>query len=78
MGFIEDIEEILGHTPEQKRMLLFLGHHARQDCQPGHEVYERTEKIDGGKQNQTVDLTDQIYFEVNKNDKFDALSGLST
>ena len=31
-------------------------------------------KLMVGKQNQTVDLTDQIYFEVNKNDKFDALS----
>ncbi len=74
MGFIEDIEEILGHTPEQKRMLLFSATMPDRIVNLAMRFMKDPKKLMVGKQNQTVDLTDQIYFEVNKNDKFDALT----
>ncbi|MEB2309978.1 MAG: DEAD/DEAH box helicase [Candidatus Brocadiaceae bacterium] len=73
MGFIDDVEEIIRNTGEQRRMLLFSA------TMPGKiisiaEKYMRNYEMVGVKKEQlTTSLTDQIYFEVAPSDKFDAL-----
>ena len=73
MGFIEDIEEIMEHTNESKRTLLFSA------TMPGR-IKELAKKYMAGyellaaKNTQlTTNLTEQIYFEVKASDKFEAL-----
>ena len=75
MGFVEDIEEILCRTPREKRMLMFSATMpepilkiAEQFMRPDYEIV-RTES-----EHLAVDLTDQVYFEVRREDKLEALS----
>jgi len=74
MGFVEDIEEILECTNADKKMLFFSATMPRQILtlaksfmREGHEV------VAVKKQDMTSNLTDQMYFELNRNDKFEAL-----
>ena len=76
MGFIEDIEFILGHTPNEKRTLLFSA------TMPGpirvlaKKYMKETVSLKVESENLTTDLTRQIYFEVARDDKFEALCQL--
>ncbi|MDY0253943.1 MAG: DEAD/DEAH box helicase [Tenuifilaceae bacterium] len=74
MGFIEDIEAILSHTPEQKRMLLFSATMPDRIVKLASKFMKSPKKLTVGSQTRTTDLADQIYFEVRKADKFDALT----
>ena len=72
MGFVEDIELILQHTPPLKRVLLFsatmpdsIKRLAEKYMGPYTHVRTKTAL--------TGNLTDQIYFEVAQRDKFEAL-----
>lgn len=73
MGFIEDIELILEKTNDDKKMLFFsatipksiLG--IAKKFMPEHKIL----KVD--KKELTTNLTEQLYFEVRKEDKFEAL-----
>jgi len=72
MGFVEDIEKIFGYTPKEKRVMLFSA------TMPGRikslaGKYMGDYKHVKTKAKLTTDLTDQIYFEVNSRDKFEAL-----
>ncbi|MGD9487320.1 MAG: DEAD/DEAH box helicase [Calditrichaceae bacterium] len=73
MGFIDDIEKILQSTPQEKRVLLFSA------TMPA-PIKKLAEKYMGKythvktKTELTTKLTDQIYFEVSRQDKFEALS----
>ncbi len=72
MGFIDDIKEIFEKTPKEKRVLLF-------SATMPNEVKKLGEKYMGDYQHLktktklTTNLTDQIYFEVKRADKFEAL-----
>ena len=77
MGFIEEIESILAHTPREKRMLMFSATMpepilkiAEKFMRPGYGIV-RTEP-----ERLAVDLTDQIYYEVRREDRLEALSRL--
>jgi ATP-dependent RNA helicase DeaD len=72
MGFIEDIESILEHTPSEKRVMLFsatmparIRNLAERYMGPYEQVRTKTTL--------TTSLTDQIYFQVANQDKFEAL-----
>lgn len=73
MGFIEDIESILEATNEDKKMLFFSATLPKdilkvaKKFMPGY----KTLKVD--KKTATTSLTDQIYYEVSNDDKFEAL-----
>lgn len=74
MGFIEDVEEILSHTGEGRRTLLFSATMPRKIADLA-ENFMRDVKILKVESNfVTTELTDQIYFEVRESDKFDALT----
>ena len=74
MGFIEDVEEILSSTNEQRTTLLFSATMPREIVAVARKYMKGYELIKTETEQLTVDLTDQIYFEVPGRDKFEALS----
>ena len=74
MGFIDDIELILSHTPTQKRMLLFSATMPDRIVKLASRFMKDPKKLAAGSQHRATDLADQIYFEVRRPDKFDALT----
>jgi ATP-dependent RNA helicase DeaD len=73
MGFIEDIEKILSTTNADKRMLLFSATMPAKIVKLAQKFMGEFTEIKVSPKTLTVDLTDQIYFEVNSSDKFEAL-----
>jgi len=73
MGFIEDIELILSKTPAEKRVLLFSATMPQRIVQLAKKFMGEYEVIKVPTKQLTVNLTDQIYFEVRTSDKFEAL-----
>ncbi|MHC1705175.1 MAG: DEAD/DEAH box helicase [Tenuifilaceae bacterium] len=74
MGFIDDIEAILNHTPKEKRTLLFSATMPDRIAKLSKKYMVNTKKIEVDRSQPTTSLTDQIYFEVRDADKFDALT----
>ncbi len=74
MGFIEDIENILSFANEERQMLLFSATMPKEVLSIARKFMGDYEFVKVKKQQLTTNLTDQIYFEVNRNDKFEALS----
>jgi ATP-dependent RNA helicase DeaD len=73
MGFIEDIEEIFKHTPDERRVMLFSATIPDRIAHLAKKYMRDIEHIKVEDQ-LTTDLTDQIYFEVSQADRFDALT----
>jgi len=74
MGFREDIENILSHANEDRQMLLFSATMPPEILAIAKRFMGDYDIVRVKKQQLTTNLTDQIYFEVNRNDKFEALS----
>lgn len=74
MGFIEDIEAIMEHTPKEKRTLLFSATMPDRIVKLAKRYMKQPKKLEVDKAQPTTGLTDQIYFEVRESDKFDALT----
>ena len=74
MGFIEDVEEIMSHTPAGKRTLLFSATMPQRIMELSKTYMHDTEIVRVAAAQLTADLTDQIYFEVRESDKLDALT----
>lgn len=73
MGFIEDIEEVLKETPEEKRVLLFSATMPKRIRKLAENYMGEYNHVKAEPQ-MTTDLTEQIYFEVKRKEKMDALS----
>ena len=73
MGFIEEIEKILSKTNPKRRTLLFSATMPDRILKLAKKYMGSTEIIRADKAGQTIELTDQIYFEVRASDKFDTL-----
>lgn len=73
MGFIEDIEKILTFTNEDKRMLFFSATMPDEIMKVAKNHMKEYEVLAVKSRELTTDLTEQIYFEVNERDKFEAL-----
>ena len=73
MGFLEDIEEILEHTNKDKRIWLFSATMPQRIINLVKRYMREYEIVKVAKEQIATDLTDQIYFEVNESDKFEAL-----
>ncbi|MBR8701032.1 DEAD-box ATP-dependent RNA helicase CshA [Fusobacterium sp. DD29] len=73
MGFVEDIEKILEATNEDKRMLFFSATMPAEIIKIAKRHMKDYEILAVKARELTTDLTDQIYFEVNERDKFEAL-----
>jgi ATP-dependent RNA helicase DeaD len=73
MGFIDDMEEIMKKANPDKRMLLFSATMPYEIKKISKKYMKDLEHIAVEKEQLTTDLTDQIYFEVKEEDKFEAL-----
>src|SRR5690606_38696110 len=73
MGFVEDIEEILTHVPNEKRMLLFSATMPSAIRQIARKFMGSIEEIAVAKQDVTNVNISQIYYEVSESDKLEAL-----
>lgn len=74
MGFREDIENILEYVNAERQMLLFSATMPSEILAIARKFMGKYEIVKVEKQQLTTNLTDQIYFEVSRNDKFEALS----
>ncbi len=74
MGFVEDVEEIISHTGEDRRVMLFSATMPQRIVRLSESYMRDTELVKVESQQLTADLTNQIYFEVRESDKFDALT----
>lgn len=73
MGFIEDVEEILEATNKDRTTLLFSATIPNEIKQVAKKYMRDYELIAIKAEQVTTELTDQIYFEVSRADKFEAL-----
>jgi len=73
MGFIEDMEEIMAHTNPEKKTLLFSATMPRKIKELARKYMEGYETLTAKREQLTSNLTEQIYFEVQASDKFEAL-----
>lgn len=73
MGFIDDVETILSKTSAEKRFLLFSATMPKRIQQLAENFMGEYDKVKVNAEQLTVDLTDQIYFEVRASDKFEGL-----
>ncbi len=73
MGFIEDIEEIMKHTNEDKRTLLFSATIPERIKQLATNYMGDYQMLSVERKQLTTTLTEQIYYEVKASDKFEAL-----
>ncbi|MCK5288128.1 MAG: DEAD/DEAH box helicase, partial [Candidatus Omnitrophica bacterium] len=73
MGFIDDVEEILKSTNSNKRVLLFSATMPDRILRLAEKYMKKYELVKATEEKLTINLTDQIYFEVNMVDKLEAL-----
>ena len=73
MGFIDEVEEILDSVGEERKMLLFSATMPERIKKIGEKYMSDYEHIISEKEQLVTGLTEQIYFEVNERDKFEAL-----
>lgn len=74
MGFIEDIEAILEHTPQSKRTLLFSATMPNRIVKLAGKFMKSPRQLTVESKQGATHLADQIYFEVKHADKLDALT----
>ena len=74
MGFVEDVEEIMSHTSDERRVLLFSATMPDRIAALARNYMHDPDLLKVESQHVTTDLTNQIYFEVREGDKFDALT----
>ncbi|TFG98523.1 MAG: DEAD/DEAH box helicase, partial [Calditrichales bacterium] len=73
MGFLEDVEKIMAETNPERNTLLFSATMPKEIRNVAKKYMRNYELIEVEGKHVTVDLTDQIYFEVANRDKFEAL-----
>ena len=73
MGFIDDMEKIMRYTNPVKRTLLFSATMPKKIKDLARKYMDGYEMIKGTAEQLTTNLTEQIYFEVRRSEKFEAL-----
>ncbi len=73
MGFVEDIEEILKSTKQEKRMLLFSATMPANILRLAKKYMREYEIVAVKRDELAKNNINQIYFEVHRSDKFEAL-----
>lgn len=74
MGFVEDMELILATTPTEKRMLMFSATMPKPIMNIAAKFMREYDIVSAPQEQATVELTEQIYYEVNRDSKYDALA----
>ncbi len=73
MGFEEEVREILRTVPAQRRMLLFSATMPPQILKLAKTFMKDYDLVEVKKEQNTTELTEQIYFEVRESERFEAL-----
>lgn len=73
MGFIEDVEKILGSVDPGRRMLLFSATMPERIRRIAEKYMGDYDYVTVKKEQPVTDLTEQIYFDIQEKDKFEAL-----
>jgi ATP-dependent RNA helicase DeaD len=73
MGFIEDIESILGHIPEQRQTMLFSATMPAPIQKLAKKYLKAPRYVSVNKETLTVPLIEQNYYEIAQGSKADAL-----
>jgi ATP-dependent RNA helicase DeaD len=73
MGFLEEIEEILEYTNDEKQMLLFSATMPKKILKLISQYMSDYKLIEIESQQQTTQLVDQIHYEIKGSDRFEAL-----
>ncbi|MDP8264079.1 MAG: DEAD/DEAH box helicase [Candidatus Aceula lacicola] len=73
MGFLEDVQKIMNHTSKEKRTMLFSATMPSAIMQIAKKYMNDYVILKITKDKPTSNLTEQIYFEVNEQNKFEAL-----
>jgi ATP-dependent RNA helicase DeaD len=73
MGFIDEVEEILKNTNEEKRTFLFCATFSKEILKLTKKYLKEHEFVKIDNEKKTVNLTEQLYFQVEESDKFEAL-----
>ena len=73
MGFVEDIEQILEGTPHDKRMLLFSATMPDEIMRIAETFMREYEVVNVKTEATNSDLTEQVYYEIKRTEKLDAL-----
>ena len=73
MGFIDEINDILKFVPAERQTMLFSATMPKPVLLIAKRYMNEYEIISDKQRQQTTSLTDQIYFEVHEQDKFEAL-----
>lgn len=76
MGFIEDIEEILGQVPDQRQTLLFSATMPKRIQDVSRKFMKDPTMVSVKAKTMTVDTIDQKYLDIKEKDKFDILCNL--
>lgn len=76
MGFIEDIEDILRHTPSQRQTLLFSATMPDEITKLAHQYMKEPKYVTVSKANLTVPQIEQVYYEAPEKSKLEALCRL--
>ncbi len=77
MGFKDDLDFILSHTPEVRQTLLFSATMSREVLRISNDYMTEPEEISSGKRNQGADKIQHFYYVVNGRDKYLALKRIA-
>jgi len=73
MGFLEDVEQIIVHTPSQRQVLLFSATMSDLVKKLAHRFMKQPPHIKIEGKQKTVERIEQFYYVINQSDKTDAL-----
>ncbi|MBO8163550.1 MAG: DEAD/DEAH box helicase [Brevibacillus sp.] len=76
MGFLEEVENIIVSTPQNRQVLLFSATMPDQVKQLAHRFMRQPPHIKVEQKQKTVESIEQMYYVVNQTDKLDALLDL--
>lgn len=77
MGFKDDLDFILSHTPDQRQTLLFSATMSKEVLRISNNYMNNPEEISSGKRNQGADKVEHFYYVVNGRDKYLALKRIA-
>ncbi|HET8859276.1 DEAD/DEAH box helicase [Marivirga sp.] len=77
MGFKDDLDFILSHTPDQRQTLLFSATMSKEVLRISNAYMNNPEEISSGKRNQGAEKVEHFYFVVNGRDKYLALKRIA-
>ena len=77
MGFKDDLDFILSHTPDERQTLLFSATMSKEVLRISNNYMDSPEEISSGKKNQGADKVEHFYYVVSGKNKYMALKRIA-